>query len=63
MTGKKDFDPTEDFEALINSEQPDSFENKTSEQVSILTRNYESERNDRNEEQRTKQKERRETER
>jgi len=40
MTGKKDFDPTEDFEALINSEQPNAFEDKTSEQVSILTRNY-----------------------
>ena len=50
MTGKKDFDPTEDFEALINLEQPNAFEDKTSEQVSILTRNYESERNDRNEE-------------
>jgi hypothetical protein len=50
MNGKDDFDPNKDFEALIHSNSTVAFDEKTSEQVSILTRNYETERNDRKEE-------------
>jgi hypothetical protein len=50
MSGKVDFNPNEDFKNLINSNSTTDFDDKTSQQVSILTINYEKERNDRKEE-------------
>jgi hypothetical protein len=50
MSGKENFNPNEDFKNLINSNSTTDFDDKTSQQVSILTSNYEKERNDRKEE-------------
>ena len=50
MSGKENFNPNEDFKNLINSNSTTDFDDKTSQQVSILTSNYQKERNDRKEE-------------